>query len=72
MTTSAGSRRHLSSSPFQPDPVPVIEEFAVGDRVSHDSYGVGEVIQVEANAVTVDFRSQSVRITSPYRKMSKF
>lgn len=71
MTTSAGSRRHLASSPFRPDPVPVIEQYAIGDRVSHDSYGVGRVIQMESGAVTVDFRSQTVRITSPYHKMAK-
>ena len=39
--------------------------------VSHDSYGMGRVIQVEAAAVTVDFRSQTVRIPSPLQKMSK-
>lgn len=71
MTTPARPRRHLASSPFQPDPEPVIEEFAVDDLVSHDSYGMGRVVQVEAAAVTVDFRSQTVRIPSPYRKMSR-
>jgi hypothetical protein len=71
MTSSAGPRRHLASSPFRPDPVPVIEQYAVGDHVSHDSYGVGHVIQIETHAVTVDFRSQTVRIPSPYRKMGK-
>jgi hypothetical protein len=69
MTTPV--RRHLASSPFQPDPVPTIEEFALGDLVSHDSYGLGRVIEVETAAVTVDFRSQTVRIPSPFRKMSK-
>jgi len=39
--------------------------------VSHDSYGVGRVVGAEANAVTVDFRNQTVRITSPFAKMSK-
>lgn len=39
--------------------------------VSHDSYGMGRVIQVETAAVTVDFRSQTVRIPSPFYKMSK-
>lgn len=71
MTTSAGQRRHLASSPFQPDPVPVIEQYGVGDLVSHDSYGLGHVIQMESGAVTVDFRSQTVRVTSPYQKMAK-
>ena len=71
MTTPARPRRHLASSPFKPDPEPTIEQFEVDDMVSHDSYGMGRVIQVEAAAVTVDFRSQTVRITSPFAKMSK-
>ena len=71
MTTSAGPRRHLATSPFRPDPVLIVEQYAVGDLVSHDSYGVGHVIQMESGAVTVDFRSQTVRVTSPYHKMAK-
>jgi predicted 2-oxoglutarate/Fe(II)-dependent dioxygenase YbiX len=71
MTTSAGSRRHLASSPFRPDPEPIIEQYALDDLVSHDSYGMGRVTNVEAGAVIVDFRSQTVRITSPYHKMAK-
>jgi hypothetical protein len=64
-------RRHLASSPFQPDPEPTIEQYALNDLVSHDSYGMGRVIQVEAAAVTVDFRSQTVRIRSPFHKMAR-
>jgi predicted 2-oxoglutarate/Fe(II)-dependent dioxygenase YbiX len=71
MTTSAGPRRHLATSPFQPDPEPTIEQYAINDLVSHDSYGMGRVIQVEATAVTVDFRSQTVRVVSPFRKMAR-
>jgi hypothetical protein len=71
MTSSAGPRRHLATSPFRPDPEPIIEQFAIDDLVSHDSYGMGRVIQVEEAAVTVDFRSQKVRITSPFLKMSR-
>lgn len=71
MTTSPARRRHLASSPFQPDPEPVIEQFERGDLVSHDSHGVGRVVDVEAAAVTVDFRSRIVRITSPFRKLEK-
>jgi hypothetical protein len=70
MTTRPGpKRRHLASSPFQPDPEPVIEVFEVDNRVSHDSYGVGRVVSIEAGAVTVDFGSKTVRIVSPYRKL---
>jgi hypothetical protein len=71
MATPARPRRHLASSPFAPDPEPTIEHFEVDDMVSHDSYGLGRVVHTEADAVTVDFRPQIVRIKSPYTKMSK-
>ncbi len=64
-------RRHLASSPFQPDPETPIERYALDDLVCHDSYGMGRVIHTEAAAVTVDFRPQIVRIKSPYSKMAK-
>lgn len=64
-------RRHLASSPFQPEPVAVIEQYALGDRVSHDTYGVGRVVDQEDAAVTVDFGSQRVRVSSPFTKMEK-
>lgn len=70
MTTRSGAtRRHLASSPFKPEPEPVIETFEVEDRVSHDSYGVGRVVSTESGAVTVDFGSKTVRIVSPFRKL---
>jgi hypothetical protein len=69
MTTPV--RRHLASSPFRPDPQPTIEQFELNDLVSHDSYGMGRVIHAETAAVTVDFGSQTVRVPSPYHKMSK-
>jgi predicted 2-oxoglutarate/Fe(II)-dependent dioxygenase YbiX len=71
MTTPAGPRRHLANSPFQRDPEPTTEQYEVGDLVSHDAYGMGRVIQVEDAAVTVDFRSRTVRITSPFHKMAR-
>jgi hypothetical protein len=71
MTTPARPRRHLASSPFKPDPVPIIEEFAVGDMVSHDSYGMGRVVHVDLAAVTVDFGDRTVRIPTPFHKMSR-
>ncbi len=70
MKTLPARRRHLANSPFQPDPEPVIEQFECGDLVNHDSYGMGRVIGAEADAVTVDFRTQTVRITSPFHKMA--
>ncbi|MFC5179168.1 CarD family transcriptional regulator [Nocardioides taihuensis] len=71
MATTPARPRRLASSPFQPDPEPVIEEFEVGELVSHDTHGVGRVVGVEAGAVTVDFRPKVVRVTSPYAKMGK-
>jgi hypothetical protein len=68
-TRPTPKRRHLASSPFQPEPEPVIETFEVDNRVSHDSYGVGRVIDTEAGAITVDFGSKKVRIVSPFRKL---
>ncbi|WP_122817206.1 hypothetical protein [Nocardioides pantholopis] len=71
MTTRPGARpRHLASSPFQPKPEPTIVQYAVDDLVSHDSYGVGRVVGVESAAVSVDFRDKTVRITSPFAKMT--
>jgi hypothetical protein len=64
-------RRHLATSPFRPDPEPTIELYELDDLVSHDSYGMGRVIQVETAAVTVDFRTQTVRIKSPFSKMAR-
>jgi hypothetical protein len=72
MTTSpAGRRRHLASSPFKPEPEPTIEQYDLDDLVSHDSFGVGRVVGVEADAVTVDFSTQTVRVSSPFSKMEK-
>ncbi|MGZ4447449.1 MAG: hypothetical protein ACXVEC_12125 [Nocardioides sp.] len=64
-------RRHLPSSPFQPDPEPVIEVFEQGDLVQHDAYGVGRVVALDPGAVTVDFGDRTVRVPSPFRKLSK-
>jgi len=64
-------RRHLASSPFRPEPEPVIEQFALGDLVSHDSYGMGRVTSIETAAMTVDFGAQTLRIKSPFAKVTK-
>ena len=70
MTTPRGSRpKHLSSSPFKPPVEQVVEVFEVGDRVTHDLYGLGQVSHVDSHAVTVDFGSKAVRITPPYAKL---
>jgi hypothetical protein len=71
MTNPARPLRHLVSSPFQPAAEPIIEQYALGDFVSHDVYGLGHVVQLETAAVTVDFRSERVRVASPFAKMAK-
>jgi hypothetical protein len=71
MTSSRAPRRYLAGSPFQPEPEPAIEQFECGDLVSHDAYGMGRVVGREAEAVTVDFRTQTVRVMSPFHKMAK-
>ncbi|MDH6114785.1 hypothetical protein P3T36_001136 [Kitasatospora sp. MAP12-15] len=46
----------------------------MGDRVSHDQYGLGRAIAVEGDgdiAVLVDFGSRQVRITKPFAKLFK-
>jgi hypothetical protein len=68
---SGPPKRHLASSPFKPPPEPVIKQFTVDHRVSHDRYGVGRVVSVEADAVTVDFGRQTVRIVSPFNGMEE-
>jgi len=59
-------RRHLSSSPFAP-PVEIEHPtYAVGERVCHDTYGLGRVTNVEGQiAVSIDFGSFSRRVTLP-------
>ena len=61
----------MASSPFSPDPEPIIEQYALDDLVSHDAYGLGRVVHLGAGAVMVDFGSQRVRITSPFPKLAK-
>lgn len=69
MTRPAPKKRHLPTSPFPPPPEPVIEQFEVDDRVSHDAHGVGRVIAVEPTVVTVDFGDHTVRVPSPFSKL---
>lgn len=71
-TRSAGQRRHLPSSPFAHRPVEPIEDFALDDRVTHDTHGLGRVVGCEDGvAVTVDFGSHQLRIASPFTKLTK-
>jgi len=48
-----------------------VKVFTLGDRVTHDRYGLGEVIGVEEDiAVLVKFGAQQVRVTAPFARMS--
>ena len=73
MKRPRAARRPLPGSPFnKPLVVPIVEQFAVHDRVTHDTYGLGKVIGVEHEvAVLVDFGAQTQRITTPYKKLFK-
>ena len=70
-TTSEHPRPRPSSSPFLPHREPTVETYELDDRVSHDSYGLGRVVGVDAGGATVDFTSRTVRIPTPFRKMTK-
>jgi hypothetical protein len=71
MTKPAVAKRFLPTSPFKAPVPPPHKRFAVGNRVTHDVYGLGRVTGIEEGvAVLVDFGSTQKRITSPYTKMS--
>ena len=69
----AASRRFLPTSPFgPPSAAPPAEQFAVRDQVTHDTYGLGQVIGVEVDtALVVNFGSRRVRIITPCAKLTK-
>lgn len=72
MTKPPAPRRHLPTSPFKKPDAPLAKQFAVGDRVSHDRYGLGRVVGVEEGvAMLVDFGTRRARIPSPYTSMDK-
>lgn len=71
---TGGPRRHLASSPFnkQRDAVAPADVYAVDDRVTHDTYGLGRVTGVaNETAVYIDFGSRSERVALPCRKLFK-
>jgi hypothetical protein len=73
MTKPPVPRRHLSTSPFAVPVFPPAKQFALGDRVSHDRYGLGRIVGVEEGiAMVVDFGGPTqTRIVSPYSGMNK-
>lgn len=73
-TRFAATRRVLPGSPFNvPQADLPVEHYAIDDRVSHDRFGLGKVINVEGqNAVHADFGFGIVRrITLPDTKLTK-
>jgi hypothetical protein len=70
-TKPPASRRHLSRSPFNVQPERPIENFELGDRVTHAEHGLGRVVAQESAAVTVDFGSHRTRIPSPFPRLRK-
>ena len=67
----SGERRRLATSPFRDRVGSPAAVFAVADRVTHDRYGMGTVIGVEAGAVLVDFRSSTERLVTPCAKLRR-
>ena len=70
----AAPRRPLPGSPFNvPEvPRPPAESYSVSDQVTHDKYGLGTVIGVEAGVgLLVDFGSHKQRIKMPCNKLTK-
>jgi hypothetical protein len=64
------SRRHLTSSPFAPPADVDHPTYVVGERVCHDTFGLGRVINVEGTvAVSIDFGSFTRRITLPASRL---
>jgi hypothetical protein len=48
-----------------------VETYLVGERVTHDRFGMGRVISADAAAVVVDFGAERVRVVSPFTRLSK-
>ena len=69
----AASRRYLPTSPFGPPSAPPpAEQYAVLDQVTHDTYGLGQVIGIDVDsALVVNFGTRRVRITTPYTRLTK-
>lgn len=69
--SAAHPRPRHANSPFKLRVEPEVELFVVDDRVLHDAYGLGRVIGVDAGGVTVDFTSATVRVPTPFHKMTQ-
>ncbi len=67
------ARRYLPGSPFNsPVADEPVEIYEPRDLVSHDKYGLGTVLDVQAQvAVVVDFGTHRRRITLPCARLVK-
>ena len=56
-------RRVLPTSPFRRDdtPPPTTDSYHVGERVTHDRLGLGRIVDVDAEFVTIDFGAGAIR-----------
>ncbi len=70
-SASAHGRPRHANSPFRPRAEVAIEQFVAGDRVCHDSHGLGRVVSIDTGGATVDFGGSTLRIETPFRKMTK-
>ena len=69
---TAYSRKRPPGSPFRDPVAKPVKVFAVEDRVTHDRCGLGRVVSVEEDAaVTVQFSSQTLRVTAPFDGLHK-
>jgi hypothetical protein len=64
-------QRHLSRSPFLAQTERPVEQFDVGDRVTHTQHGLGRVVMRQAAGVTVDFGAHRAWIASPFPGLSR-
>lgn len=74
MNTQIAPRRVIPGSPFNAPASNIeVEHFAINDRVSHDRFGLGTVVNVEGqSAVHADFGFGVIRrITLPSTKLTK-
>lgn len=71
---SPAARRHVPGSPFNAARAEAgrVVEFTVGQRVSHDRYGLGTVVGTDGKTtVDVDFGNGPRRLTAIASKLQK-
>jgi len=71
---TSATRRVLPTSPFKPKEIviPSTADFSIGDRVTHDRRGMGRVIRVDDQYVTVEFGPDDIcRVPAGARGFSR-